>query len=88
MRIHLMKPSLLTQLVDQPPALDHLLSGLSEDQIRQRPAPAKWSIFENLAHLSRYQEVFLERMQRITTEDHPTFSRYVADEDPGFAGWT
>lgn len=83
-----MKPSLLTRLADQPPALDHLLSGLLEDQIRQRPDPARWSIFENLAHLGRYQEVFLERMERITTEDRPTFGRYVADEDSGFAGWT
>ena len=83
-----MKPSLLTRLSDQSEAIDHLLSGLTEDQIRQRPPTGKWSIFENLAHLGRYQEVFLDRIQRIIAEEVPTFSRYAADDDPGFTDWT
>lgn len=83
-----MKPSLLARLSSQPDALDHLLFGLVEDQIRHRRQPVTWSIFDNLAHLGRYQEIFLERMQRITTEEQPSFTRYVADEDPGFAAWT
>ncbi|GAB3997238.1 hypothetical protein GCM10028807_41910 [Spirosoma daeguense] len=83
-----MKQSLLTRLAEQPHALNHLLFNLSEDQIRQRPQPDKWSIFENLAHLGRYQEVFTDRLQRIIANETPSFSRYVADEDPGFADWT
>ncbi|GAB2593323.1 DinB family protein [Spirosoma areae] len=83
-----MNSSLLTRLTNQPNALDHLLFGLDEDQIRQRPPSGKWSIFENLAHLGQYQTVFLERMHRIINEHNPSFSRYVADEDPGFADWT
>lgn len=83
-----MKPSLLARLSSQPDALNHLLFGLDEDQIRQRPQPDNWSIFENLAHLGRYQEVFLDRMQRINAEATPVFERYVADDDPGFAEWT
>lgn len=27
-------------------------------------------------------------MQQINAQDAPSFSRYVADEDPGFADWT
>ena len=83
-----MKPSLLTRLSDQPNALDHLLSGLTEAQIRQRPQTGKWSIFENLAHLGRYQEVFLDRAQRIIAEETPHFSRYATDDDLGFAEWS
>ncbi|CCH52644.1 hypothetical protein BN8_01658 [Fibrisoma limi BUZ 3] len=83
-----MKPTILSRLTDQPDALDHLLFGLTEDQIRHRPQPDKWSIFENLAHLGRYQEVFSERIKQIQQEDTPTFERYVADEDAGFGEWT
>ncbi|GAB3893724.1 DinB family protein [Spirosoma agri] len=83
-----MKQALLTRLATQPDALTHLLFGLTEDQIRQRPQSGKWSIFENLAHLGRYQEIFTDRIQQINTEDAPVFSRYVADSDSGFMGWT
>ncbi|GAB3493418.1 hypothetical protein GCM10027341_08690 [Spirosoma knui] len=82
-----MKPSLLVRLSSQPDALDHLLYGLTDEQIRQRPQPDKWSILEHIAHLGRYQEIFLDRMQHITTGETPAFSRYVADDDPGFADW-
>ncbi|MFD2574162.1 DinB family protein [Spirosoma soli] len=83
-----MKQSLLNRLAGQPDALTHLLYGLSEEQIYQRLSNDKWSIFENLAHLGRYQEVFLDRMQHINADEAPTFSRYVADDDPGFPDWT
>ena len=79
--------TLLNRLTNQPDALDHLLSGFTEDQIRQRPQPDKWSIFENLAHLGRYQEVFLDRLQQIIDGETPSFIRYTADNDPGFSGW-
>lgn len=83
-----MNQSLLSRLINQPDALNHLLAGLTEREIRQRPEPTKWSIYENLAHLGRYQEVFIERIEMIITEEVPSFSRYVADNDPGFASWT
>ncbi|QJW89528.1 DinB family protein [Spirosoma taeanense] len=83
-----MKPSLLARLANQPDALNHLLFGLSEDQLRQRPHSDKWSIFENLAHLGRYQEIFLDRVQQINAEVMPSFDRYVAEQDPGFPEWT
>ncbi|GAB3955286.1 hypothetical protein GCM10028805_42430 [Spirosoma harenae] len=83
-----MKQSLVNRLTNQPGALPHLLANLTEAQIRQRPQSDKWSIFENLAHLGRYQEVFMERQQRIRTEDTPFFDRYIADNDPDFPSWT
>lgn len=83
-----MKQSLLTRLANQPDALEHLLFYLTDEQIRQCPHPDKWSIFENLAHLGRYQEIFSARIQQINTEESPSFSRYIADEDPGFGDWT
>jgi hypothetical protein len=82
-----MKQSLLARLTSQPDALTHLLSGLSAEQITRRPLPDKWSIRENVAHLGRYQEIFLSRIQQIIGGDTPVFPRYVAEEDPGFPEW-
>ncbi|WP_128544206.1 DinB family protein [Larkinella soli] len=82
-----MNPSLLLRLRHQPVALDTLLAGLTEAQVRSRPQPEKWSILENIAHLGRYHLVFLERMETILKENRPAFDRYVADTDPGFGEW-
>jgi len=82
-----MKTSLQLRMRHQPDALDHLLYGLDEAHVKQRPIADKWSIFENIAHLGRYHEVFLERVQRILKEEHPLFERYVADNDEGFISW-
>lgn len=82
-----MKASLIARLQAQPDAVHRLLAGLTEAQIRGRPQPDKWSVFENLAHLFRYQEIFRERMVRILAAEHLAFPRYVADEDGGFADW-
>ena len=31
--------------------------------------------------------MFAERLEQILTQDSPSFSRYRAEEDPGFAQW-
>ena len=82
-----MEQSLQLRLQYQPEALKHLLSGVTEETAKQRPIPEKWGVAENIAHLGRYHEVFLERMKRTVHEDNPLFERYVADNDPGFAEW-
>ena len=82
-----MKRSLVLRLQNQPEVLTHLLAGLKEETAKQRPIPEKWSVAENIAHLGRYHEVFLERMRRIVDENNPSFERYVADIDPGFLDW-
>jgi hypothetical protein len=82
-----MKQSLLDRLTSQPDALTHLLGGLPDNQLAQRPLTDKWSIQENIAHLGRYQEIFLTRIQEIIKGDQPVFGRYVAEEDPGFSEW-
>lgn len=74
-------------MINQSAVLNHLLAGLTEDQIPQRPEPNKWSIFENMTHLGHYQEVFIERLVMISTEEVPSFSRYIAYDNPGFASW-
>jgi hypothetical protein len=53
----------------------------------RRVIPDKWSAHENIAHLARYHEIFLGRIDRILNEDHPVFSRYRAEEDSEWEVW-
>lgn len=75
----------LSRLRNQHKALEYILHDISEEQMRRRPEPSKWSIYEHLAHLTRYQEVFEERLHRLLEEDGIKFGRYNADHDHDFA---
>ena len=55
--------------------------------LTQRSNPEKWSAHENLAHLGRYHEIFLERLHRILAEPNPAFARYRAEDDPAWDTW-
>jgi uncharacterized damage-inducible protein DinB len=83
-----LKTSLQLRLEQQPDALQFLLQGLSDEQIHQSPAPGKWSIHQNIAHLGRYHQVFIERVHKVLETTAPDFERYSADEDPEFSIWT
>jgi hypothetical protein len=74
---------LRTQLV----SLDFLFAGAKPETIERRPTSGKWSARENLAHLGRYHEIFLDRLHRILTEPSPKFTRYRAEEDSGWQEW-
>src|SRR6516165_9275868 len=77
-----------TRLKTQLDCLPIILAGVSEEAINRRPDPEKWSPRENLAHLARYHEIFLERIERIRKEDCPALTRYSAEHDPGWLEWT
>ena len=68
-------------------SVELLFSGVSPERIDRRPASGKWSARENLAHIGRYHEIFLQRLHRILTELSPEFARYRAEEDPGWQEW-
>ncbi|HVU55094.1 MAG TPA: DinB family protein [Puia sp.] len=81
--------SILTRLQHQHEALTELIEGLTEQQLKQRINPDKWSAFEHIAHLAAYQPMFLARLERIAAEETPSFEppafeRYVAEKDPRF----
>jgi len=61
-----------------------IIEGLSDQQIRRQVILGKWSIFENIVHLTTYQHAFMGRVQQILDENHPQFTRYVAETDPLF----
>jgi hypothetical protein len=80
--------SIQSRLKHQHETVAELIKGLSEEQLKQRVNPAKWSAFENIVHLVSYQPVFYRRLQLIEQQDNPAFERYVADNDPVFQQYT
>ena len=76
-----------SRLKGQLDCLPILLQGLKEGALENRPVAGKWSARENLAHLARYHEIFLERLERILAEDRPSIPRYAAEEDAGWPAW-
>lgn len=85
--MHHLPASSLQRLHTQPDTLLQLLDEADAAVLARRPASGKWSILENLAHLGRYQEVFLTRLETLLAQDTPAFPRYAADQDPEFARW-
>ena len=73
-----------TQLQD---FLAETLRGISVDTLSAVKTPGKWSAHENLAHLARYHQVFLQRIDLMLAEQAPVFPRYRAEEDSDWASW-
>lgn len=76
--------SILTRLRHQHEALVELIDSLTEEELKRRINPDKWSAFENIAHLGAYQTMFIGRLERLAAESTPSFERYVAENDPEF----
>src|SRR5437868_6628772 len=83
-----MDPStaVISRLKTQLAAVPALLENVPRDALDRRVAD-KWSVTEHVAHLARYHEVFIERVQRVLTEREPTFEAYRAEADPEWPDW-
>jgi uncharacterized damage-inducible protein DinB len=79
-----MPSSLSTRLQYQHKSLIDIIDGLSDQQIRKVVNPGKWSIFENIVHLTTYQHIFIQRLKLILANTNPQFERYTAEADPVF----
>lgn len=76
--------SATTRLQHQHEVIHDLIRGLTEQQLKQRTIPDKWSAFEQLVHLTAYQPAFSGRLRKIEQEEVPEFTPYVAEQDPLF----
>lgn len=74
-----------TQLQD---FLAVVLKDVPSDDLNAKAVPGKWSAHEQLAHLARYHQIFLQRIERILAEQAPAFPRYRAEEDPEWTAWS
>ena len=75
------------RLRTQLDCLSTILPGSLDEVLERRPIPEKWCPREILAHLARYQNLFLSRIHRIKTESNPLLSRYRAEDDPEWKSW-
>jgi len=74
-----------TQLQD---FLAEALQDVPVDDLNAKAVPGKWSAHEQLAHLARYHQIFLQRIERILADQSPAFPRYRAEEDPEWETWS
>src|SRR5256885_13974936 len=79
--------SQVVRLNTQFSSVEFLFFGATPERIDRRPASGKWSACENLAHIGRYHEIFLERLHRMLTEQSPKFAQYRVEEDVGWQQW-
>jgi hypothetical protein len=75
------------RLAFQHLSISELVEGVPARRMHLHPAPGKWSIQDNIAHLARYNVVFQERLATILQQDAPRFPRYNADDDSLFPQW-
>jgi len=82
-----MEAPLFARLNIQLAHLFDLTRGMNSEFIHKNHIENKWSIHEHLAHLGRYQEIFLGRIKLILENDNPKIERYKAENDPRFEDW-
>ena len=66
-------------MAETPDLIRKLLRGLSEKQLRTRPAPGKWCIQEIVAHLADGEVILGSRYRFIAAHDRPSLMGYDQD---------
>lgn len=70
----------ITQLVNEyaagPNQLIQAVTGMSDEQLRARPVPGKWSTHEVLCHLADFEPIFATRFKSILCFDKPALVGY------------
>ncbi|MGD8306965.1 MAG: DinB family protein, partial [Ignavibacteria bacterium] len=64
----LLHESILDRLKSQHLAISKIIKDVDVDLLNKSPEPGKWSIRENLAHITGYHHVFLERLNKILND--------------------
>ncbi|PUA36620.1 hypothetical protein C8Z91_24885 [Paenibacillus elgii] len=59
--------------------LREAVEGLTEEELRFKPAPDKWSIHEILIHLADSELVSTQRLKKVLAEDEPLLTSWEQD---------
>ncbi len=70
----------LSKLTETPKVLTSLLRGVSDEALRRKPAPEKWSMLEITCHLRDVEQLFVERYGKIANHDRPDLRMMNQDE--------
>jgi len=79
--------SLSDRLHSQHLSLPTIIKGLDTDRLEYPIVPGKWSIRDNIAHLARYQPIFIDRINTLLAGQEPAFESYRAENDAEFEVW-
>ncbi len=71
---------ILAKLQETPKTLTSLLQGVSEEVLRRKPAPEKWSMLEIACHLRDVEQLFVERYAKMANHDRPALRMMNQDE--------
>lgn len=66
-----MTPEQIDAYERAPARLRSAVAGLTRDDLTARPGPGEWSILEVVVHLADSDEISIDRMKRMLTEDNP-----------------
>jgi hypothetical protein len=80
----MIQSTLTHRLKDQHKAITPIIIRLNDRQIQLHVTKGKWSIHEHIAHLAKYQPVFIDRIRKILLMDDLEFEKYSAEDDEGF----
>ena len=79
--------SLQDRLRTQHESIEKIIENVPAERLQKQPQPGKWSIKDQVAHLAKYQPVFMNRIHRIQNGEEPVFEPYNADNDAEFPQW-
>jgi len=64
--------AILARLEAAPRALAEATRGASDEVLRRRPEPSKWSMLDNLCHLRDIERLYAERFSKMAFSERPT----------------
>ena len=70
----------IAKLQETPKTLSSLLQGVSDEVLRRKPAPEKWSMLEIACHLRDVEQLFVERYAKMANHDRPALRMMNQDE--------
>ncbi len=76
----------LEALKTAPDEIEHVVSGLSEQQMAQRPRPGSWAIRDVLAHLLVAQGLLIGRVEQMLAEENPSLRSVARSRTRGRRG--
>ena len=75
--------ALIVTLERGPMLIIPLIREVPADKLKRRPSPNKWSAHEHACHITTAHMLFLDRLERMLTEDDPAITPYgPSDEAP------
>jgi hypothetical protein len=70
------RSEIIAKLRDRADEVEPICGGLSDEQLRARPAEGEWSVLENCCHLRDTASAEGVRIRRMLEEDNPTLPLY------------